>query len=106
MKTLTLIDVPKDSPSRQQKLDALKRALNIETMRSVGWKREDHPWVALHKPSVNRFSAYGGNSSMSIPEAFAKVGLLLEESGVLVTGETERDAIRELCHNIGVPVQL
>lgn len=106
MRTQTLIDVPKDSPSRQQKLNALKRALGIETHYAKHLAREDLRWSACHIPTARKIGKDYGYDIPNLYEAIAKVCRLLEERGVLVNGISERDAVRTLCENIGVPMQL
>jgi hypothetical protein len=94
----TLLDVPKDRPSRQQKLDEWKRKHNVWTHHAKQMRREDEPWSALLKLPNETEDAM-----------WARIGsrcLALEDEGTLVTGETERLAIERLCENFELPKPL
>ena len=92
MKTPLLIEVPKDSPSRKQLLEAWKKANGIWThyCRNIA----EAPWAAL---KLQR-------GELRHPWiVIAEECRLLEECGRLVGGMTEREAIRKLCQNLDIP---
>jgi len=92
-----LFDVPKDSPSTKERLHAFMAKHGIETHyagKALG--RENYPWAACLMPRARQFG-YGVTATDDLFECVAKVGRLLEEAGVLVEGQTEREAVEELC---------
>lgn len=106
MKTLTLLSVPKTHPSRQQLLDAFKAKHGIETHRS-DLSREDHPWCAcLRPPAVEMWKSHGRTGEPALFDLVAHLCRRLEESGLLVTGETERYAVVRLCEINGIVFDL
>lgn len=96
MRTMTLIDVPKDNKSKRTKLTELKNRLGIETHRCAG---EDAPWMAIHLPSARKFG-YGVTETSDMFDCVSKVGRLLDEAGVCTYGKSEQDAVRQLCENL------
>lgn len=106
MKTLTLINVPKTHPSRKEKLDAFKLKHGIET-HTAGWDRKDFPWCACLMPKAKEIAGpYMRGDKPDLFNLVAHAGRLLEEAGVLVTGETERMAVGTLCEENGIPFEL
>lgn len=98
MRTPLLLDVPKDSPSRKQTLAAFKKAFNIFTHNANFRTRKEHPWSALLCPRP-----------MTDDEAVQHIASycrILDEARLLVTGETERDALRTLCQENSIPCYL
>lgn len=106
MKTPLLFNVPKDRPSRKERIKAFKQLHGIEThYAGKGWGKENHPWSACLMPAARTFG-YGVTETSDLFDVVSKVARLLEEAGVLVTGETEREAIRTLCENNKIPCDL
>ena len=97
----TLFDVPKDSPSRKERLDAFKSANGIETHHTPGMTREEGPWMACHMPTA-RTAGYGVTETSDLFDVVMHVGMLLDDAGVITYGATEREAVEELCGNIGL----
>jgi hypothetical protein len=103
-RTLTLIDVPKQGVSKRKQLDILKREFGIETWHTPGL---ECPWIAVHLPSARRIGKpYGVAPGANCCECMMKVGRLMDEAGATSYGTTEREAIRELCQNVGIPLEL
>jgi hypothetical protein len=97
MKTPNLLEVPKTGLTRREKIKAYKAKHGIETVRSEGC---EPPWCALHLPSARKFG-YGVTDQSDFMDCVCKVGRLLDESGVMCYGETEREALIALataCH--------
>jgi hypothetical protein len=84
-----LIDVPKTHPTRAEKLQAFKAEHRIWTINATHLARADKPWTA-----VQIAAGIAENS----PEAWDYV--LHHED--LPNGETEEDAIFELCKENGI----
>jgi len=104
MQTPLLLNAPKSGVSKRTKLRILKKAFGIETWRTPGL---ECPWIAVHLPSARRIGKpYGVKPDGNVFDCISKVGRLLDEAGVTTYGTTERDAIRQLCHNVGIPLQL
>lgn len=101
IKTPLLFEVPKTHPSKKEKMEAFKKLHGIEThYAGKGWTREDHPWSACLMPRAREIAApYVKEENPNLFDLVANAARLLEEAGVLVTGETERDAIRNLCED-------
>lgn len=100
MKTPLLIDVPRTGPSRRQKLAAFKREHGIETHHVPG---AEDGWCAAHLPSARRLG-YGVEPTDDLPACAAKVGMLMDEAGIAAYGNTEREAIDQVCRNCGLPL--
>jgi hypothetical protein len=96
----TLFDVPKDSPSRQQRLDVFKKQHGIETHRALG-KPSEWPWMAAHLPSARSFG-YGVTPQSDLFDCVMKVGRLMDESGVASYGRTEAEAVEAVCKAVGI----
>lgn len=105
MKTQLLFDVPRTHPSARDKLNAFKYKYTIETWHTRGMRKEEHPWLACLMPRARKFG-YGVTEASNLFDCIEKVGRLLDEAGVCVTGETERLAIQELCKNNNIPFDL
>lgn len=106
MKTMTLIDVPKTHPSRQAKLDAFKKLHDIATHRS-NMAREDCPWCACAmKPAREMWKNHQRTGEPTLFDLVAHLCRRLEESGILTTGVSERDAVQLICDNLGIPFTL
>lgn len=107
MKTPNLIEVP--ATKRLTKLEALKSTSGIATFHSSHLAREDHPWIACHMPSAREISKSHGDTDfdlISLPEMFARYCRLLDENGIEATGETETDAVFNLCVKQNIPCVL
>ena len=94
-----LLDVPKTHPTRYERLQAFKERQGIWTHRASFRDRKDHPWSALLVPrSRLRLAGYLGEGDPDDPMSLiAGYCRLLDESCLLVTGETELDAVQTLC---------
>lgn len=101
MKQLRLMDVPKDSPTHRERLDAIKREFGIETHDSE-WTGEMR-WLAAHMPSCRKLG-YGVTETSDLFDCVSKVCRLMDESGCCDYGETEREAIRQLIKNLDLPI--
>lgn len=100
MKTPLLIDVPKTHPSRKERMTAFKTANGIET-HNYGVDAEYMCWTAAHMPSVYTLG-YGVKEGMGLGECASLVYRLMEEAGYCAYGTTEREAIRNVCKNVGI----
>lgn len=94
-----LFEVPKTHPGRVDRLKALKKRQGIWTWHCKEFRREDHPWEALLVPRARRrLAGYSGTAESDAPEdLIMNYCRLLEEAGLLVSGETELQAVRALC---------
>ncbi len=99
MKTPLLIDVPKTHPSRREKLKAFKELHEIETYRCYD------AWLACHMPSARKLG-YGVTKTSSITDIMSKVCRLTDEAGISDYGRTEREAVRRVCENLGIPFEM
>lgn len=105
MKTPFLLDVPKDSPTRREKIQAFKAKHEIQT-HSAGKRGDDlQQWMAGHLPSC-RSLGYGCTPTSDLFECASHVCRLMDEAGYVAYADTEREAIRELCDNLGIPCDL
>lgn len=105
MKTPFLLDVPKDSPSRKQRMEAFKAKHQIQT-HSAGKTDDDLPkWMAGHLPSCRKLG-YGCTATSDLFECAARVCRLMDEAGYVAYADTEREAILELCGNLDIPCDL
>lgn len=101
-----LLEVPKDSPTHKERLNALKLALMIETNDAGPQEDKDYPrWLAVHMPSA-RSMGYGVTSTSTMFDCFCKVGRLMDDAGIAAYGTTEREAIRKVCENLDLPCDL
>lgn len=106
MKTPLLFNVPKDRPSRKDRIKAFKKLHGIETVNSR-LPKGDQPWTACLMPKAHQIGAgYGCDPKSNFMDLFVEVGRLLEEASVMVNGETEADAIRTLCEKHKIPCDL
>jgi hypothetical protein len=104
-RTPLLLDVPRDSPTRKQRLSAVKSALMIETNYCRGLP--ESPWLAVHMPSARALGkGCGIKSTDRLFECCSKIGRLLDESGIAQYGTTEREAIRKVCEHLGLPINV
>jgi hypothetical protein len=84
--TPNLLDVPPTHPTRQEILQAFKTRQGVWTYCGKGMKREEHPWEALLVPRARKMLAgYIGGGEPDDPVS------------LIVTGETELDAVQRLC---------
>jgi hypothetical protein len=108
MKTPLLFDVPKTHPSRIDRVNAFKKKHDIFTHyagRSFG--KENEPWDALWVTGARKLlKGYTGSGVVIPEELIANWCRLLDEASLLLTGKTERDAIRELCQCNNIPCDL
>ena len=106
MKTPNLFDVPKDSPTRKERIAAFKKENGIETHDCGGPSDDEYPrWVAAHMPSVYKLG-YGVKEGMSLGECAALVCRLMDEAGYTAYGRTQREAITRLCYGLKIPCNL
>lgn len=103
MKTPLLIDVPKDSPSKAEKIKAFKAQHEIETHDAPC--NGDTRWVAAHMPSCRKLG-YGVTENSTMFECVMHVGRLMDEGGLTGYGKSEIAAVRELCSNLKIPCDL
>lgn len=89
-----------DTPTRPPKIETFKEAHEIQTNFANGCVM---PWAALHMPTARKFG-YGVTEQSDIVDCVAKVGRLLDETGVMGYGETEADAIIETCKSCNITV--
>ena len=87
--------------ANELRIEKFKREHQIETHHA---NVDEMPWAALHMPSARNFG-YGVTEKSDIFDCVAKVGRLLDESGVMGYGKTEADAILETCRACGVEVK-
>lgn len=108
MRTPLLLDVPKTHMSRHDKLVAFKERNGIWTWHCKEMRREDHPWEAmLEHRARQRLAGYLNDDEPDDPiSLIAGYCRLLDEWGLLMTGETEREAIRTLCTRNRIPCNL
>lgn len=96
---LALLEVQKTHPSRREQLNAFKERQGVYTHHAKHRPRAEHPWSALLVPRARKrlagyLEAGDQNDPFSLIAGYCR---LLEEWDLLVTGETERDAIERLC---------
>lgn len=105
--TPLLLDVPKDSPNHKERIEEFKKRNGIETHSAgVKWRTEDFkPWCACHMPTARKFG-YGVTAESDLFDCISKVGRLLDDSGVLGYGDTEREAVRAVCDAVNIPCDL
>ena len=103
MKTPNLLHVPKDGPTRKQKLENIKRLFCIETSFFRGL--DYNPWIAVHMPSARQLG-YGVGGTSDLFDCISKVGRLMDEAGICQQGKTERKAVRKVCERFDFPIQL
>lgn len=99
MKNQLLIEVPKDSPTRKQKLNAFKKAFGIWTHYAAHMP-PDERWIALNVSTARKFWNEPDMSPWDLISNYCRV---LEEQGLLEEGKSERDAIAKICANRGIP---
>jgi hypothetical protein len=98
MKTLNLLEVPKDRPSKRELLHDFMARHKIETSHCKGLPREDYPWLACLMPRARQLGrCYGVSETASLMECYSKVGRLLDDAEVTTYGRTEREAVEALC---------
>lgn len=107
MKTPNLFDVPKDAPTRKERLNAFKFANDIETHYCKVFEDEHLPWMACKMDSARQIrEPYRNSKDESLGSIMADVCRLLEEAGVIAEGKTERDSIIRLCENLDITCNL
>lgn len=109
MKTPNLFNVPKDRPTRKERIEAFKREHGIWTYGDKKNRVGDHAWDAMSVTlACERLSGYDLSEEVRKEPIMLIAGYcrLLEEMGILVTGQTEVEAIRVLCVNIGIVCEL
>lgn len=109
MKTPNLLDVPKDSPTKRERIAAFKKQHGIWTHVDKENKIGGHAWDAMaFDKSVEALSGYNLTEGEKREPVLLIAGYcrLLEEAGLLVTGNTEIDAIRTLCAKNGIQCPL
>jgi len=95
MKTPNLLEIPKDSPTRKERIKAFKIENGIET-HDAGPPPSYGRWCAvLVEKAWNDFSFYCEDKSLF--GLMAGAGRLIDESGLSGYGDTEITAIRNLC---------
>lgn len=108
MKTPLLLDVPKTHMSRYERVQAFKERNGIWTHSCREMRREDHPWCAMLVHRARKaLAGYLDHDEPDDPiSLIAGYCRLLDEWSLLVTGKTERDAIRRLCAHNRIPCTL
>lgn len=94
---IPLFEVPRRN--RGGALREFKLRQGVWTWHTPDMKREDHPWSALLVPRARqRLAGYEKAAECDDPsELIWHFCAILDEWGLLTTGETERDAIERLC---------
>lgn len=109
MKQEQLFDIPKDRASQKELLHRFCKANGIWTHTITRAKAsKDFPaWTALLLPSnphgIELPYVQDETEPMEIIAGYCRV---LDESGMLVEGETEREAVEILCRNLNIPFEL
>lgn len=99
MKTPNLFDVPKDSPTRKERIEAFKIANDIETHYSDALP--EWPWIAVKMDLARDVrEPYRTCDDNSMGAVMADVCRLLDEAGICADGKTEASAIQKLCANL------
>ncbi len=107
-----LFDVPKDSPSHQERLDALKTKIGIWTHETPGETSREFPkWMAMLMPvdgdGVERYSDHRSYCDSDEPmEIIAGYCRIMDETGRCQYGHTELEAVRTLCDRFKLPCPL
>ncbi len=100
MKTPNLFDVPKDRPTRKERIQEFKAENWIWTHKAE--MMEDR-WSALaYAHSLEALKGYDLTGKLEPEFLIAGYCRLLDEAGLLVTGKTEMEAIRTLCRNLNI----
>lgn len=87
-------------PRNRTRLEQFKAKQQIETHHAP---RCEMPWAALHLPTARKYG-YGVHEKSGLMDCVAKVGRLLDESGVMGYGLTEADAIVATCKACNITV--
>jgi hypothetical protein len=103
MKTPNLIDVPQDRPSRKEKLEMFKEDHSIWTHGSPKFTGDDRWCALLVNVARTRLAGYGLTLEKTPMEMISGYCRLLDEADLLVTGKTERAAVKTLCELNGIP---
>lgn len=99
-----LLEVPKSSPSRRERLEAFKAANGIEVCYLNG---VECPFTAVHMPSAKAMKAELGDAfEDELGEYIWHYGSRLEDVGIVVNGNSEIWVVRELCSNLEIPCPL
>jgi hypothetical protein len=97
---------PRRSAVRAAEVKAFKQAHDIET-HNAGKGFGPGKWSAIHWPTVRKCPYYEKGAHDTMFDAIAGLCRVLEEEmHCLTEGDTEREAIRELCHNLGITCTL
>jgi hypothetical protein len=104
MITPNLLDVPKDSPTRRERMAAFKAAHGIKT-HDAGVDDHDR-WIAvMFDEAWKRYAVYCGGDK-TVFGLMAGACRLVEEAELCAHGATEFAAIRELCLLNGITITL
>lgn len=109
---MTLLDVPKDSPSHEERLEAFKKRIGIWTHSGPGESSREFPkWTALLLPTdgegKERYSDHRPYCKSDDPfELIAGYCRILQESERMEYGHTEREAIQNLCQANKIPFEV
>ncbi len=96
-KTPNLLDVPKDRPTRKERLEAFKIKHGIWT-HNAGPSLGILPWCAVLVPNARRsLKGYSVPAAAHPIDLIAGYGRLLEEWSLMVEGPTEHETISHLC---------
>jgi len=97
MKTPNFLEIPKDSPSRKERIESFKRLHGIQTHDAGSeWPRSDLRWCALlFELAWGHFSGYC--KEKSLVGLMAGACRLVDEYGLVGFGDTEIEAIHDLC---------
>lgn len=105
MRTPLLLEVPKSSPTRKERLHAFMQRNAIESHSTAAKSEPGFPkWCALHLPTGRQFG-YGVTATSDLFDCVGKVGRLLDESGVMGYGDTEAEAVEATCKAVGIPFE-
>jgi hypothetical protein len=100
-KTPNLFDVPKTHPTKAERLKAFMEANGFEANYCASLP--EAPWMAVHMPSAHKVGeGYGTTDKSDLFDLTAKVGRLLDESGVADYAKTKYEAVRRVCINLDI----
>lgn len=95
-----------DVPRNKARLEIAKETHGIETFRS-SIDRKDKPWMAIVRPViVKALEGYEDVSKMEFGQIFAGYCRLLDDWNLVGYGETEADAVLDVCRNCEIGVIL
>jgi hypothetical protein len=102
-----LFDVPPDTKSLKWKLNEFKAKNGVWT--HCAPPEIEGRWTALlmpGNPHINPIPYQDAFKTFEPMDIIAGYCRVLDDAGFLVTGETEREAIENLCRNLNIPFEL